>query len=510
MVSQMKALLDTNIIIPREVGKTKNYQIGKLYKWLDQLKYEKYVHYETINEINNHKDPDIKESFNIKFDSYHHIKHPLEFHLDVQKVSSIYDQNQNDLIDTKLLNEVYCGRVDILISDDKKIHTKANELGISDHVFKIEEFLEKTTSENPELVDYDVLAINKQQFGEIELTDSFFESFKEDYPPFEKWFVKHFDKSCYTCYDEDKLTAFLYVKLEDETEQYDDIEPKFYPKRRLKIGTLKVESNGFRIGERFLKIVFDNARIQKVDEIYVTIFDRTDDQIRLIDMLLEWGFSHHGVKHNDYGDELVLTRSFGKDKPVYIEEPRKSYPYFSWDTNKFIVKIQPEYHTELFPDSINTKEDKEEYKGNKPHRNRISKVYISHSRDRDLKPGDILIIYRIGESTPKRYSSTLTSICIVEDVRTTFKEFESFYDYCNRRTLFTKEELKDGWWNKYGDYKPFVIKFLYAFSFPTPKPTFDKLIDEGVFEDTSSLGPGFTKIDKEQFEKIAKIAFGKK
>jgi len=28
--------------------------------------------------------------------------------------------------------------------------------------------------------------------------------------------------------------------------------------------------NGFKLGERFLKIVFDNALQQKVDEIYVT------------------------------------------------------------------------------------------------------------------------------------------------------------------------------------------------------------------------------------------------
>jgi len=32
--------------------------------------------------------------------------------------------------------------------------------------------------------------------------------------------------------------------------------------------------NGFRLGERFLKIIFDNALKQKVEEIYVTIFEK--------------------------------------------------------------------------------------------------------------------------------------------------------------------------------------------------------------------------------------------
>jgi hypothetical protein len=36
-----------------------------------------------------------------------------------------------------------------------------------------------------------------------------------------------------------------------------------------------------RLGERFLKIIFDNAFINKVDEIYVTIFDKRDDEKRL-------------------------------------------------------------------------------------------------------------------------------------------------------------------------------------------------------------------------------------
>jgi hypothetical protein len=79
---------------------------------------------------------------------------------------------------------------------------------------------------------------------------------------------------------------------------YSDIEPRFVPKRRLKIGTFKVIANGFKLGERFLKIVFDNAMKRNVEEIYVTIFDRTEDQQRLINLMKEWGFIHHGVKHS--------------------------------------------------------------------------------------------------------------------------------------------------------------------------------------------------------------------
>jgi hypothetical protein len=75
--------------------------------------------------------------------------------------------------------------------------------------------------------------------------------------------------------DGERLAAFLCLKTETSTEKYSDINPPLSPTRHLKIGTLKVELNGFKLGERFLKIVFDNAIRQRVDEIYVTLFVAT-------------------------------------------------------------------------------------------------------------------------------------------------------------------------------------------------------------------------------------------
>jgi hypothetical protein len=61
--------------------------------------------------------------------------------------------------------------------------------------------------------------------------------------------------------------GFLYLKIEGAEENYSDITPVLPPRKRLKIGTLKVGLNGYRIGERFLKIVFDNALVNRVEEI---------------------------------------------------------------------------------------------------------------------------------------------------------------------------------------------------------------------------------------------------
>lgn len=506
----MRVLLDTNIIIHREANRIIEHDIGQLFNWLDKLHYKKYVHPITVSEIKTYRNKQVVETFSIKLDSYNKIKHQLPFSEKIEFISSKFDVNDNDVNDTHLLNEIFEGRIDLLITQDKKIHIKAKELGISDKVFKIQSFLEKVTLENPELVQYNILAVKKVDFAEVDLNDSFFNSFREDYNEFDNWFKSKFDKVCYVCYSDNNLTAFLYIKVEYETENYSEIKPVFSKKKRLKIGTLKVISNGYKIGERFLKIVFDNAIQYKVDEIYVTVFDKRPEQGQLIEMMKDWGFVKHGIKTTKNGDEIVLTRPFGKTLPININKPKHSFPFFSRKTRKYIIKIEPQYHTELFPDSINTREDETKYTENEPHRNRIGKVYISHSRDRHLQSGDIIIVYRIGDTKPKKYSSTVTSICIVEQVINDFKSFEDFYKACYRRTMIKKKDLENNWWNKYPKYRPFVIKFLYAHSFPTPKPTLDDLNKIGVIPDIMNIPRGFIEIDNTQFNRLVKFAYNRK
>jgi hypothetical protein len=507
----VKVLLDTNIIIHREAEKIYNLDIGQLFFWLDKLKHDKYIHPLTIIELNRYKDQNSLKSMNIKIESYNQLKYQAKLSDSIKQISGKIDTTANDLNDTQILNEVYENRIDILISEDKKIHIKAKLLGIAGRVYRIQTFLEKVTAENPDLISHKVLAVKKVDFGEVDIRDSFFDSFRLDYQEFDKWFNGKSEESCYVCYSDNQLSAFLFIKIEKQGEEsYSDISPIFIPKKRLKIGTLKVTSNGYKIGERFLKTVFDNALLFKVEEIYVTIFNKRPEQEQLIEMLEEWGFYYHGIKTSKNGEELVYVRQFGKNLPINIDNPKLTFPFFSRETDKYLIKIEPQYHTELFPDSINTKEDKAKYTENEPHRNRISKVYISHAPDRNLKSGDIVLIYRIGENAPKKYSSTVTSICIVESIKDGFMDFDDFFNSCNRRTMIPKDDLLNKWWNKFPTYRPFIINFLYAHSLPTPKPTLNDLINLGIFADPMSLTKGFAKLTSKQFEDLINFAYNRK
>lgn len=145
----MKALLDTNIVIHREASKLINKDIGQLFFWLDKTKHEKYLHPLTVDEINRYKDSQVVSVMNIKLDSYNILKTEAPFDEPIKSISSSMDTTPNDIIDSKLLNELIHERVDVFITEDRRIHKKANLLKIDNRVFSIESFIEKCISENP-------------------------------------------------------------------------------------------------------------------------------------------------------------------------------------------------------------------------------------------------------------------------------------------------------------------------------------------------------------------------
>lgn len=503
----MRVLLDTNIIIHREAGKVRNPDIGILFNWLDKLKADKCVHPLTIEELKKHLDPETVRTMGIKVANYSTLKTQAPFDGGIKRISDLEDKNENDISDSKILGEVYAGRVDFLISEDKKIHHKAQLLDISEKVFKIDTFLEKVTAENPDLVGYKVLAVKKQYFGEVNLADPFFDSFREDYQEFNNWFNKKADEISYVCYQNDILSAFLFVKVEDENENYSDITPIFKRKRRLKIGTFKVTSNGYKIGDRFLKIIFDNAHAQKVSEIYVTIFDKAAEHERLIALLEEWGFVYHGIKTTPTGDEKVFIREFDRNTPINLNNPKLTYPYISNESDVYIVPIYPAYHTELFPDSILNTESPKEFVENEPHRNALSKVYISRSHNRDLKSGDIIVFYRTGDTHPKIYSGVATTIGVVESVITDIKDETHFVALCRKRSVFSDDELK-AQWNYNNTNRPFIVNFLYVASLPK-RPNLKWLNENGVIPSITDMPRGFRVISRKDFDNIVKYAYGR-
>ena len=118
-----------------------------------------------------------------------------------------------------------------------------------------------------------------RKFKDIDLNDKFFDSLKTDYVEFSDWFEKKSEKGAIIHFDKiGRLNGFLYLKLEDEIL---DIAPPKNKALRLKVGTMKIDAHGTRLGERFIKKIFDYALLKNVTEIYVTIFDKHSSLIEL-------------------------------------------------------------------------------------------------------------------------------------------------------------------------------------------------------------------------------------
>lgn len=497
----MRILLDTNIIIHRETNRVVREDIGKVFWWLDRIKATKCVHPESVREIQKYADQEVVRSFRAKIESYDVLKCVAP---DSPTISAIRasDTSENDSVDTSILSELVSKRVDYLLTEDRGIHKKARLLKADHLVLTIDTFIEKVSAENPEQSDYNVLSVHRKLFGEINVKDSFFDSFRKDYPTFDDWFASKSQEKAYVCFSKTgQVVAFLYLKREPPgSEDYAEIEPRFKRADRLKIGTFKVASNGVKLGERFLKIIFDQALRLRAEEIYVTAFTTSAAHERLIAQLGDWGFTAYGKKRSASGEEEVLVRQFAPRADR--SDPRITFPYLSAGARKFIVPIYPEYHTELFPDSLLKTEKASQYVDDRPHRNALSKVYISRSIDRSLEPGDIIAFYRTKSGGHGHYTSAATTLGVVEDVIDRISSLEEFIALCRKRSVFSDAELEKHW-NYNQRNRPFVVNFLYVCSFPAPRPNLATLKQNQIIQNAPR---GFEALSDYAFNTLLRIS----
>lgn len=147
------------------------------------------------------------------------------------------------------------------------------------------------------------------------------------------------------------------------------------------------------------------------------------------------------------------------------------------------------------PDSILNTESPEEYVEDFPHRNCINKVYVSRAMEPYPSNGDILVFYRTGGY----YKSVITTIGEVQEVKFDFQDEDDFILYCRKKSIYPEQELRNMW--RYSERKPFVVNFLYTYSFPH-RINMKELIDLNVLTGVNDAPRGFKPINKQQFESI--------
>ena len=491
-INIMRILLDTNILILRENNHVIPSNVAQLMSLLNGLENcSIHVHPLSIAEIN--KDQNIqRRDVNLsKITSYAVLNDYPDYQSDI-----IYNQavntpkSSNDIVDNQLLYCVYRNIVDYLITEDQELLSKADILGLetvintNEAITVFEQFYPVT---NINLLQS---FINDKAFN-FNLQDDIFDSLKEEYHEFPTWWKKIANRNVYAYKSsEGKINALLIPKI--ETNETIDCIPYLKYNKVLKICLFKVASHaqGLKLGERLLRIAFDFAINNNIEDIYLTHFCKEKDY--LVHLIEGFGFYKYGV--NSRGEGVFIKRII-KDKNdnntdmSYLN--KRYFPSFCSDTSisKHIVPIQPEFHEKLFPDYTPTvKQMKLDILRDTPSEgNSIKKAYICNANTTKIKQNDILLFYRTHDVM------SITTLGIVESVYYKQKNPDEILKLIAKRTVFSFDEI-----SKLCSSDVLVILFNQNFHLKNDF-SYDKLLKNNIVS-----GPiqTITEIDTEEYKKI--------
>ncbi len=494
-------LLDTNVIIAREDNNKIPDEIQKLLKILNGSDFKVVIHPKSFNDIKRDKNHERRDIILSKMNSYNLLDSSLNFSNDIEFKNQInYKDNPNDFVDNCLLYSLFKEEVTFLITEDNGIHKNARRLNsikdnFNDRIFTVNEAIAYFKKETPNL-PYE---ITKTTVDYLDIDDPIFNTLKESYPEFISWFekIQNEKREC-LIFNKTKnlLGALLIFKEENELIHLENKTLK--AKNRIKIATMVVTSNGYKIGELFLSWIINYAFKNNIDELYLTHFSEGPDD-PLIYLIEEYGFVCEGVNSRN---ELVYIKdinfSFIKYKInenyenlSYLDMSKKYYPYFydGENVNKFIVPIKERFHNMLFL-SNNQQTGLYSFDIEKKFlnvsKNVIKKAYLCNANIKSISKGDLLLFYE----SPKK---GISDIGIVENF---FEDLsiEEINKVVGKRSVYSQSELE-----KFKDNNR-VILFIYSRRCkPIP---LDVLVNEKIIKRAPQ---SIQKLEHEKYIKLKSV-----
>lgn len=290
----------------------------------------------------------------------------------------------------------------------------------------------------------------RKSFAEINLSDSFFDSLKADYPgtptskAFPVWFADKASegKKALVFEDEQGIGAFINIK-HGEMEEIPLQDGTILPKdSRLKITTIKIDERyqHQRIGEGALGLTLWDWRDSGSNEIYVTVFEKHQN---LISLLEKYGFKCVGYNLN--GERVYI-----KDRRCLdFRDPCKAFPFISGEIDQAgCLAIDMAYHDTMFAysDLANTLQERVDINVT----NGLKKVYIGQPTSLAIKVGEPVLIYRkyTGDQGKPGYKSVITSYCVatrIEKIKAAGQarySFDEFLHMVGNKSVYDDFELK--------------------------------------------------------------------
>jgi len=345
----MDVLVDTNILIAREGDGPVPDPLSALERELNERGHRIVVHPESVSEILSYEGEDTRKREISRVNTYPQLDfspRPTSDDDEFRSAISVADDPSGQ-VDNQILYTIFNDDVDFLITEDQEMHTKALRLGIEDRVFDIDGGYEYFVDDQPEIQGPS--ALNRTTLSELDLSDSFFGSLRDEYDEFNDWAESHPHRPAWVNYTSDgSVGAFLVIKP-DEQEQI-GVDPELERRPRLKISTLKVGESrqGSKVGELFISIAVREAIHEGQELIYLTHYEQKNDY--LVELLESYGFEH--ISQREDGERIYQKRLIPPNdaKLSPLELSQKYYPTFydGENVNKFVVPVQPDYHDKLF------------------------------------------------------------------------------------------------------------------------------------------------------------------
>jgi ribosomal protein S18 acetylase RimI-like enzyme len=450
----MKLLFDTNIFIGLEDSKEIHERFADLHRKCLEHGVIMFVHEASIEDLKRDKDPTRQKLSLSKMPKFPQLKN-----VDRLTETELADQygplkKHNDVVDARLLHALFLNAVDLLITEDDGLHRRAKRVELNERVLTVADALTwlKQTYEPEEVF---LPAVKSVKAYQLDFTDLIFEGLRADYgkKDFNTWTQKcsNEHRDCWVIEDGKAIVGLIIRK----DEEHKDAGTRHTGPKILKVCTFKIGEGhrGQKLGEQLLKQALWHAQRNDYNLIYLTAYEKQETLIRLLE---EYGFER--TEKNARG-EFIFEKPmlFGPIKVLTdestIETDHRVYPRFldGRDVNKFVVPINPDYHAKLFPEAAAICDGVEST--GRPG-NTIKKVYLCHSPNDQLLPGDLLFFYVTKAADEP--SQCLTTIGVVEAVQKT-RDFDEVRRLTAKRSVFSEAELRA---RVAGDREIKVIDFL--------------------------------------------------
>lgn len=479
-MSTQSYLIDTNIII----GLEDNHLVAPSYSSFAKLaakhNAEIFVHEAARDDISRDRNDTRRQISLSKLDKFQTIAKVRN--LTKEELSNKFGKirKPNDLVDATLLHTLDLGVIDFLVTEDKGLHDRARKF--SDDLASRTLFLSdanqllKTTYEPRQI---SIRYVEETSAHTIPKNNKFFDSLRDDYNGFDKWWqdkcVKKM-RQCWVVYDEAQELAGLVVRKEESAS---DTDATIKVPRILKICTFKVSpmNRGIKLGELLLKQVLWYGQSNNYDSTYLTSYPQ---QTALLNLLEYYGFKC--TSESSQG-ELTYERLFHKSKlshdltnsPFYLH--RTNYPRFvSSGIRGFCIPIKGSYHDTLFPDKQDNYQRDMFNQADQPKKpgNTIRKVYLCRSASKLGEAGSLLFFYKT--QSVAHTSQAITAVGVLENfsLATSTKELTRL---AGGRSVYSEKELVA--FNATEDKPVKVINFLLA-SYVNPPFTLESMKKIGI------------------------------